>query len=214
MKRIFWLIALALSIASCRKVEGEGNIVTRSFPIDSESVTGLQLDDGFRVTVVSDQSSGMENVVKITTYENLFEYIDFDIKSGIVGLEFQEVETKNDLHLYATIALGNIASYEATSSSQIIIDSSSATDQSEFYSSDITVRLSGGSSFKGFDMTATSDISAYLSGGSTMQISTFGIPKLTTGSTLSGGSTLQYDGTNIDYEGATLSGGSTVESVE
>lgn len=89
MKKImFAVVGLVVLASSCvdivvSTVHGEGEIVTENRTFDPSSVSALAVSSGFDVVLDSSVEPG---VVEITTYQNIVEYVDVEVKDGSLDI--------------------------------------------------------------------------------------------------------------------------------
>lgn len=83
MKNVLFLLLL-INFQLQAQIKGNGNIVTRSFPIDQVE----QLEVNLNARVILDFKA--DNQISITTDENLIDQIDFTVSRGYMNLQQKE----------------------------------------------------------------------------------------------------------------------------
>ncbi len=192
MRFVTSILIVVLSLSSCNKLEGEGAIMSQSYPVSNyDNLTTLSLESGFTLTLCDDVEEG---VVEVTTYQNVLSHIDLVIDSNKMTLGLDSSNTEGDLQLYGRMkAPSKINTFEASGTSTFSIEDDMTLNS-------CSIVLSGGSSLFGYKLTSTTT-NIYLSGSSTLQITSLG----EISGSCSGGSFVSYKGTgttNVETTGS------------
>jgi hypothetical protein len=200
MKNIEYYIPLTILIASLlsscslfeEKVEASGEMITEE--LEMQDIGKISIADGFDVVYIHQKG---KRYLSLTTDKAYREYINTDVdgSGGISISKASEISFSDDELTTITIYRDSLSSLTVTGGSEIMADS--------IFSTDLAIKLSGGSTLEATCKTIKLDI--YLSGGSDAELA----GKARNASLeLNGGSELEAEDLICRNVSGSLSGGS------
>lgn len=161
MRNIISFLLFAIVAVSCEKITGEGPILTNDYEL-STSIEEIHVGSALRLELNDEIGVGK---VKIETYSNLFEYVNFETNGSGLSLYMDNERYKGDITVVVYASSRQYSSVCASGASSVSLE-----DVPPF--SSYKISLSGASKFSASkDFDAISLLSLYASGSSTALIS-------------------------------------------
>ncbi len=131
-----YLLLAAICMVSCEEIEGEGAIKVKEYKL-STSISSIDVGSAIRLELSDDVAPGL---VKIETYSNIFEYVNFKTDHDDVEIWMENKRYDNDVVVTVYASAAQYDSVEASGATRVTL-------VGEIDSPTYEIDLSGASSF-------------------------------------------------------------------
>ena len=116
MRRIFFLLIIIASFASCEYTTGSGNIVTENR--SAGSFSGISVGGDFDVEV----KIGSTTEVKVEADDNIIKHIETRVSGNILRIRTEDLHNYRDVHMKVYITTPSLNKISASASARVNVD--------------------------------------------------------------------------------------------